>query len=225
MTPRSVRWALRGGLMRASGPICCEEGRADQRGGSARVFMVCKRTDGCNCERWARSSDLGTMGVGSAPHALARLQDVPAPRWQGDLPRRRIRRGSGLGAMGRREPNRRGKKQPSGDTRRARMRGMSSKRGSARHRRRRVPLSSRSAIHDGGMNTLAIVRNRRHVQGPTGSDPVTSDLRGSPGKQRTLAPGVEPQQGRGQDERTATPDEEVPVLEQQPKESVEEKDS
>jgi hypothetical protein len=61
-------------------------------------------------------------------------------------------------------------------------------------------------------------------KGPVEIQKVTTDLRSSPGKQRALPTGVEPEQGREQDERTATPDEEVPVLQQQPKESVEEKD-
>ena len=51
----------------------------------------------------------------------------------------------------------------------------------------------------------------------------TTDLRRCPVKLRALRPGVEAQQRRGQDERADTPDEEVPVLQQQPKKSVEEK--
>ena len=53
--------------------------------------------------------------------------------------------------------------------------------------------------------------------------PVTTDLRTSPVKHRALRPGVEAQQRRGQDERADTPEEEIPVRQQQPKESVEEK--
>jgi hypothetical protein len=56
-----------------------------------------------------------------------------------------------------------------------------------------------------------------------GAGPWT-DLRSSPVKHRALRPAVEAQQRHGQDERADTPDEEVPVRQQQPKQSVEEKD-
>ena len=52
---------------------------------------------------------------------------------------------------------------------------------------------------------------------------MTTDLHSSPGEHRALRPGVEPQERRGQDKRADTPEEEVPVRQQQPKESVEDK--